>query len=43
MKFVFKGKDGAGQVREGMVEAINAKAAAEILERNGLTPISIKE
>lgn len=43
MKFVFKAKDAQGQVREGMVESINAKSAAAILGRNGLIPISIKE
>ncbi|MDP2837824.1 MAG: hypothetical protein Q8O53_00910, partial [Candidatus Moranbacteria bacterium] len=43
MKFIFKGKDSAGALREGMVEAINAKAATDILARNGLTPISITE
>ena len=43
MKFVFKGKDASGQIREGMVEALNAKSAAEILGRNGLVPIFVKE
>jgi type II secretory pathway component PulF len=43
MKFVFKAKDAKGQIREGMVESTNAKAAAEILGRNGLVPISVKE
>lgn len=43
MKFVFKAKDSHGEIREGMVEAANDKAAADILGRNGLVPISIKE
>lgn len=43
MKFVFKAKDSHGEIREGMVEAANDKAAADILGRNGLIPISIKE
>ncbi len=43
MKFVFKAKDAQGQVREGMVESVNAKSAATILGQNGLVPISIKE
>lgn len=42
MKFIFKGKDSDGAVREGTVEAVNADAAAQILEKNGLVPISIK-
>lgn len=43
MKFVFKAKDAQGEIREGMVEAMSAKAAAEILSRNNLVPISVKE
>lgn len=43
MKFVFKAKDAQGEIREGMVEAMNAKAAADILGRNSLVPISVKE
>lgn len=43
MKFVFKAKNERGQVREGMVEATDLNAAAGILERNGLVPISITE
>lgn len=43
MKFVFKAKDAQGEIREGMVEAMNAKAASEILGRNNLVPISIRE
>jgi len=43
MKFVFKAKNERGQVREGMVEATDLNAAAGILERNGLVPISINE
>lgn len=43
MKFNFKAKNDAGQIREGAVEAMSQEAAAQILEKNGLTPISIKE
>lgn len=43
MKFVFKAKNNQGQVKEGIVEAIDPKAAAAILERNDLVPISIVE
>lgn len=42
MKFVFKAKDAQGVVREGIVEAVSSKAAAEILSRNALVPVSIK-
>lgn len=43
MKFLFKAKDNSGQVREGVVEAMNWESAAKILEKNALTPITIKE
>lgn len=43
MKFLFKAKNETGQVREGSVEALSWEAAAQILEKNGLTPITIKE
>lgn len=42
MKFVFKARDAKGEIREGMVEAANSKIAADILNRNGLLPVSIK-
>lgn len=42
MKFTFRAKNSAGEMREGLVEAISWEAAAQILEKNGLTPISIK-
>ena len=43
MKFLFKAKNESGQVREGIVEAMNWEIAAKILEKNGYTPITIKE
>lgn len=43
MKFLFKAKNDAGQMREGLVEAMSWEAAAQILEKNGLTPITINE
>ncbi|MFZ2300034.1 MAG: type II secretion system F family protein [Candidatus Moraniibacteriota bacterium] len=43
MKFSFKAKNNEGQVREGLVEALTWEAAAQILEKNGLTPITVKE
>lgn len=42
MKFVFKARDAKGEIREGMVEAANSKIAADILNRNGLLPVSIR-
>jgi len=43
MKFIFKAKDKQGAVKEGKVEASSGNVAAEVLQRNGLFPISIKE
>lgn len=43
MKFHFKAKNETGHIREGLVEAISWEAASQILQRNGLVPISIKE
>ncbi len=43
MKFNFKAKDNNGAEREGIVEALDWTFAAQILEKNGLTPISIYE
>ncbi len=43
MKFIFKAKDLQGQVREGVVEAPTAAVAAEILGRNTLVPIFVRE
>jgi type IV pilus assembly protein PilC len=43
MKFTFKAKNSEGQMKEGLVEAISWEAAAQILERNNLVPISIQE
>lgn len=43
MKFTFKAKNDAGEVSEAVVEAMSQEAAVQILEKNGLTPISIKE
>lgn len=43
MKFTFKAKNEASQIREGVVEAATWEAAATILEKNQLTPIVIRE
>ena len=43
MKFIFKAKNNTGELREGLVEAMSWEAAAQILEKNELTPITIKE
>ncbi len=43
MKFVFKAKNNQGRVHEGIVEATDPAAAADILRRNDLVPISLEE
>lgn len=43
MKFNFKAKNDQGDLKEGAVEAMSWEAAAQILEKNGLVPISIRE
>lgn len=41
MRFVFKAKNEAGEVKEGLVEAVTLELATEILQRNGLIPIQV--
>jgi type II secretory pathway component PulF len=43
MRFNFKAKNDEGSLKEGSVEAMSWEAAAQILEKNGLVPISIRE
>lgn len=43
MKFVFKAKNEAGEEKDGLVEAVSRELAIEILQRNGLIPLSVKE
>lgn len=42
MKFNFKAKDREGIKKEGVIEAVDEVAALEVLQKNGLYPISIK-
>ncbi len=41
MKFNFKAKTEAGDLKEGLVEAISREAAIEILQKNGLIPLQV--
>lgn len=43
MKFVFRAKNKLGEIKEGMIEAMSGEAAAEVLQKNELFPISIRE
>lgn len=41
MKFTFKAKNEAGDLKEGLVEAVNREAAIQILQKNSLIPLSL--
>lgn len=43
MRFVFKAKDGLGKTKEGNIEASNKDAAVDLLQKNGLFPLQLKE
>lgn len=43
MKFSFKAKNQAGELKEGFVDAQSGTIAAQILEKNGLVPLSLEE
>ena len=41
MKFAFKAKNGAGEIKEGVIEAANSELATQILQKSGMLPFSI--
>jgi type IV pilus assembly protein PilC len=43
MKFNFKAKTKSGELKEGVVEAVSVDSAIEVLQKNELFPITIKE
>lgn len=43
MKYAFKAKTESGEVKEGLVDAVSREAAIEILQRNGLIPLTVDE
>ena len=43
MKFLFKAKNKQGELKEGFIDASSSEVALEILQKNNLFPISIKE
>jgi type II secretory pathway component PulF len=42
MKFNFRARTEGGEVREGIVDAVDIDTAAQILQRNNLIPLSLK-
>lgn len=43
MKFIFKAKDKEGNLKEGVIDASSSDAAVEVLQKNSLFPISLRE
>lgn len=43
MKFSFKARNEAGEIREGIVEAPDSSGAIQVLQRNALIPINVRE
>jgi type IV pilus assembly protein PilC len=43
MKFFFRAKNKNGEIKEGTVEAANQNLALELVQKNGLFPISVKK
>ncbi len=41
MRYIFSAKDESGAVKKGSVDALDRELAAQILQRNGLVPISV--
>lgn len=43
MKFIFKAKNAEGDLKEGVIDAASSDAAIEVMQKNKLFPISLKE
>lgn len=43
MKFIFKAKNAQGDLKEGIIDAASGDAAIEVMQKNNLFPISLKE
>ncbi|MDO8240734.1 MAG: type II secretion system F family protein [Candidatus Moranbacteria bacterium] len=43
MKFLFKAKNKGGELKEGVIEAASSEVAIELLQKNDLFPLAIKE
>ncbi len=41
MKFVFKARNKNGEIKEGVIDAINAEVAVDLLQKNQLYPLSV--
>lgn len=43
MKFIFKAKNAEGDLKEGIIDAASSDAAIEVMQKNNLFPISLRE
>jgi len=43
MKYFFRAKDKSGEIREGVIDAANEDSAMDVVQKNGLYPIIIRE
>lgn len=43
MKFIFKAKTQTGEIKEGTVEGVSKDAVVQILQNNGLVPLSVQQ
>ena len=43
MKFVFKAKNNIGEIKAGYIDAMSSEAAVELLQKNDLIPILVKQ
>lgn len=41
-RFIFKAKNSSGEIKEGVIEAMNGDAAVEVLQQNKFFPISVE-
>ena len=42
MRFVFKAKNADGKMKEGIVDAMSQEVAVQVLQKSGLTPVSVE-
>ncbi len=43
MRFLFKARTQQGQIKEGIVEALDRSAAVKVLQKEGLLPVSVQQ
>jgi type II secretory pathway component PulF len=43
MRFVFKAKNAEGKMKEGIVDAMTQEMAVQVLQKSGMTPVSVEK